>query len=178
MRFTSFIVAAVSLIVLAGCSSDGKLAGIGGARCPETGFLKYTDTITYTNTDYVLNARMENFGGGCSFGEKGVTVNARLAMAAFWENNGMEAPKRVRLKYFATILDDQDNVLAKKEFGAVAKMEGVIGRTEENITLHIPLERSKQAHKRKILFGFAVSPGQYIDNQTFTLPQEQAEAPK
>jgi|GEM_PF-1737706 hypothetical protein len=160
----SMLLAAFLFFGLAACGST-KTDRNAGRSCPETGFLKHTDEMTYDNKEYKLEAKIINLTGGCSFDPAEVSMNVNLDFAGQWTARGMEAPKRIKLPYFATVLDDQEDILHKTRYETVLKMDDTLGLSSETVSLRIPVAEGANAADYRVIFGFSVTPNQFYDNQ-------------
>lgn len=147
---------------IAGCAMLPGYNNMDAERCPETGFLKHTDRINFDNENYELDVIMHDLTGGCDYTDEHLVLNVNLNFAAAWTPRGMDAPKRVKIPYFATVIDEQEEILSKTEFAAVLSMSDNKGAASENVTLHLPREK---AGRHRVIFGFSVTPAQYHHNQ-------------
>lgn len=160
----SMLLAVFLVFGLAACGST-KSDRMAGKTCPETGFLKHTDEMTFDNETYKLEAKITNLTGGCSFDPAEVSMNVNLNFAGQWTDRGMETPKRIKLPYFATVLDDQEEILHKTAYETVLKMDENLGTSSETVSLRIPLPEGANAGDYQVIFGFSVTPNQFRDNQ-------------
>jgi len=141
------------IVSLGGCAGQSatQQAVSAGASCPQTGFLKHTETIETAE----IKATMEDLDGGCHFKDGQVVLTTRFNISAKWIGRA-EAPKGLEIPYFATIVDPNENVLAVQDLTAQVELDHTIGQSLEELTQSIPLNDVKMSRHYKVIYGFPV----------------------
>ncbi|MDP9195417.1 MAG: hypothetical protein M3O22_01390 [Pseudomonadota bacterium] len=148
-----------------------------GQQCPPVAFVgdavhldQFADGVKPAPGAALFEARLEGFGGGCSFDTGRVEVDLKLKIVA--ARGPAMSGDTASFTYFVAITDDQENILIKEEFPTAIKFEDgkSSGETEEELTQIIPLPEGVDPASRRILVGFQLTEDQLAWNRKLLYP--------
>jgi hypothetical protein len=168
--------AGASLLLLAGLSACGgeNAAQQAGLRCPQIVIPQDAaiyDVVRNNSTspkDVLVEARITNTRGDCTYADKSVTMNVNVEFTA-WRGPAAWLEKDVPAQYFVAVTDAQDRILNKATFDVkipVPRLQVTPKDTvQEPLEQVIPVSSPQEGGSYKIMIGFQLSPQQLEFNR-------------
>lgn len=168
--------AGASLLLLTGLAACGgeNAAQQAGLRCPQIVIPQEAaiyDVVRNNSTnpkDVLVEARITNTRGGCSYADKSVTMDVNVEFTA-WRGPAAWLEKDVPAQYFVAVTDAQDRILNKAVFDVkipVPKLQVTPRDTiQEPLEQVIPVSSPKDGGAYKVMIGFQLSPQQLEFNK-------------
>lgn len=168
-HITTMGLAALSLFLLAGCSTDepAKSAKV----CPQTAMLYELSTATDYGQDtpepknIVTQTALDNFSGDCEVQDDGLSMNLTLNFSA--AKGPRLGGQEFAQVFFASVLDAQDNILSK-EIMSVNFEFGSDNLAKASLPLHIfipsPADKFSAANYR-VLLGLQLTESQLSEKR-------------
>jgi hypothetical protein len=169
------------LPLMAACSGNGpKGPGAGGQAsadapaltCPKVSIPPETREVTrfrsgggHDMTDVVSRAAVLEYGGGCEYDNKGVTVNLKLTLAA--ERGPATRDSQGAYQYFVAITDPAGQIIGKQQFDTTINFSPNVGKggSVEDLQQRIPLAEGASAAGYGIVVGFQLAPDELAFNR-------------
>ncbi|MGK9236383.1 hypothetical protein KXS07_31670 [Inquilinus limosus] len=161
------------LLGLAACGGDNA-AQQAGLRCPQ--IVIPQDAAVYdlvrnnsTNPkDVLVEARITNTRGDCTYGDNAVTMNVNVEFTA-WRGPAAWLEKDVPVQYFVAVTDAQDRILNKANFDVkipVPRLQVTPRETiQEPLEQVIPVSSPAEGGSYKVMIGFQLTPQQLEFNK-------------
>lgn len=165
-----------SVLLLAGLSACGgeNAAQQAGLRCPQIVIPQEAaiyDLVRNNSTnpkDVLVEARITNTRGGCSYGDGSVTMDVNVEFTA-WRGPAAWLEKDVPVQYFVAVTDAQDRILNKATFDVkmpVPRLQVTPRETiQEPLEQVIPVSSPAEGGSYKVMIGFQLTPQQLEFNK-------------
>jgi hypothetical protein len=168
------------LPLIAACSGNGKGPGAEAQAagdtpalaCPKVTIPDETREVTQFRaggardmTDVISRAAVLEYGGGCEYGDKGVTVNLNLVLGA--ERGPAARDTQGAYQYFVAITDPAGRIIGKQQFDTTIAFSPNVGKggSTEELVQQIPLAQGSSAAGYGIVVGFQLTPEQLAFNR-------------
>lgn len=158
-------------------------------RCPDTGLIQDAAIMTVfaedgpkTHENVVMQGKLANYGGGCTFKNGMVEFVLELDVAAAQGPKG-QTLKRGDFPYFVAVLGPQEEVLQRQSFSTTVPFDNVApaapvdasrttavrpgksGVMIEQHHLRLPAESKDSLRDQKVVIGFELTPEQLAFNR-------------
>jgi len=184
------------LLLLAACALSLGLSGCAvfakpddTVRCPDTGLIQDAATMTVfaedsaqTLENVVMQGKLDNYGGGCTYKDGMVEFVLELDVAAAQGPKGRTL-KSGQFPYFVAVLGPDEEVLQRQSFSTTVPFDNVppaapvdasrtmavrpgkSGVMIEQHHLRLPAENKADLHTHKVVIGFELTPAQLAFNR-------------
>jgi len=121
--------------------------------CPEIGLIKDFDVVELANKN--IKVEITQMHGECTVEDNMLSLDITMPLRAHSLKKGEAVTSDLDVKYFVSILSEDQSILSKKVF--TAKLEpddkGAAVATEEHV-LEIPVKSPADGDKFKVIYGF------------------------
>ncbi len=153
MKHLIWIICAVFCV---SCTTVTGLKDIQGFSCPDTGFLRGLDRSAFTHDGVSYDVAMTGLNGSCRFpSETEVMLKTVFSVVAKSSDKTAAEGAKLRVPYTAVILDQDENVIQRREFFANIEVKANgYGLATEELEQSIPITSPEQSGKIKVIYGF------------------------
>jgi hypothetical protein len=167
------ILLGATLLALAGCSSSTFGGRSGTYTCPQAQIVPDLQTLVQfppgantQNTQAILSAgRVNSVTTSCEReGDTGVVASVGVEFTGL---RTQAALAHLNLPYFVALADSDGNILGKQQFiaGMDFKPDTPVGRSADNVTVHLPLKNAQLGNVYTLILGFQLSQAQLNYNR-------------
>jgi len=164
-----------ALLALAGCSSS-SFGGRGNTyTCPQAQIVPDLQTLVQfppganvqnQNTQTILSAgRINSVTTSCDReGDTGIVSSLAVEFTGL---RTQPAVAHLNLPYFIAVADSDGNILGKQQYtaGMDFKPDTPVGRSVDNVTVHLPLKNAQLGNVYTLVLGFQLSQAQLNYNR-------------